>query len=67
MVLLLAVKLMTGLVKVAMGVSIQLQTAQRRCDIECSKTDSDKASDRLEELKASISEVTHNFSCTPPQ
>lgn len=65
MFLLLAMKLMTSLVKVFLGVSIQLQTAQRRCDIECSKRDPDRASDRLEELKASISEVTHNFSCTP--
>uniref|UniRef100_A0A674PE58 Cohesin subunit SA n=1 Tax=Takifugu rubripes TaxID=31033 RepID=A0A674PE58_TAKRU len=48
---LLAMKLMTGLVKVFLGVSIQLQTAQRRCDIECSKRDPDRASDRLEELK----------------
>lgn len=65
MFLLLAVKLMTGLVKVSLGVSIQLQTAQRRCDIESSKRDPDRASDRLEELKASISEVTCYFSCTP--
>eukprot|EP00066_Takifugu_rubripes_P019952 XP_011609218.1 PREDICTED: cohesin subunit SA-1-like isoform X2 [Takifugu rubripes] len=57
---LLAMKLMTGLVKVFLGVSIQLQTAQRRCDIECSKRDLDRASDRLEELKASISELHEN-------
>uniref|UniRef100_A0A674M9Y3 Cohesin subunit SA n=1 Tax=Takifugu rubripes TaxID=31033 RepID=A0A674M9Y3_TAKRU len=57
---LLAMKLMTGLVKVFLGVSIQLQTAQRRCDIECSKRDPDRASDRLEELKASISELHEN-------
>lgn len=58
--LLLAMKIMTGLVKISLGVSIQLQTTQKRYDIECSKKVPDRASDRLEELKASISEVTHD-------
>lgn len=62
---LLAMKLMTGLVKVSLGVTIQLQTTQKRYDIECGKRVPDRASDRLEELKASINEVTHHFSYTP--
>lgn len=51
-------KLVTGLVKVSLGVSIQLQTTQKRYDLEFSKRVSDRAPDRLEALKASVSEVT---------
>ncbi|XP_060903467.1 cohesin subunit SA-1 [Labrus mixtus] len=57
---LLAIKLMTGLVEVAVIVSVQLQTTQRRYDTENSKRAHDRASDRLEELKASISEMREN-------
>lgn len=57
-----AMKLMTGLVRVSLGVSIQLQTTQKRYDIECSKSAPDRASDRLEELKAYGNEVTRHFS-----
>lgn len=52
-------KLMTGLVEVAVIVSVQLQTTQRRHDMENSKKPHDRASDRLEELQATITEVTH--------
>lgn len=55
----LALKLMTGLVEVGVTVSVQLQTTQRQCDMEKSKREHDRASDRLEELQATISEVTH--------
>uniref|UniRef100_UPI0037E9BAFF cohesin subunit SA-1-like n=1 Tax=Semicossyphus pulcher TaxID=241346 RepID=UPI0037E9BAFF len=57
---LLAMKLMTGLVEVAVIVSVQLQTTQRRYDMENSKRAHDRASDRLEELQASISEMREN-------
>ncbi|KAM4732683.1 cohesin subunit SA-1 [Anableps anableps] len=57
---LLAMKLMTGLVNVAVAVSVQLQTTQRRYDIENSKSPHDRSSDRLEELKASIRELQEN-------
>ncbi|XP_070769672.1 cohesin subunit SA-1-like [Enoplosus armatus] len=57
---LLAMKLMTGLVEVAVIVSVQLQTTQRRYDMENSKRAHDRASDRLEELQASISELREN-------
>lgn len=53
-----AVKLMTALVDLAVAVSVQLQTTQRRCDIENSRIPPERASDRLEELKATIREVT---------
>lgn len=59
---LVAMKLMTGLVKVSLGVSIQLKTTQKRYDLECSKSVPNRASDRLEELKTSANEVTHNYS-----
>lgn len=52
-------KLMTGLVEVALTVAIQLQTTQRRYDVENSKRAHNRSSDRLEELQATISEVTH--------
>ncbi|KAF0039963.1 hypothetical protein F2P81_008198 [Scophthalmus maximus] len=54
---LLAMKLMTGLVEVAVIVSVQLQTTQRRHDMENSKKPHDRASDRLEELQATITEL----------
>uniref|UniRef100_A0A3Q3W8Y8 Cohesin subunit SA n=1 Tax=Mola mola TaxID=94237 RepID=A0A3Q3W8Y8_MOLML len=57
---LLAMKLMTGLVEVAQMVSVQLHTAQRRYDVENSKSGHESASDRLEELKATISELQEN-------
>ncbi len=53
-------KLMSGLVEVALTVSVQLQTTQRQYDMENSKSPSDKASNRLEELQATISEVTED-------
>lgn len=56
----LAMKLMTGLVDVAMAVSVQLQTTQRRYDIENSKSPRDPESTRLEELKTAIREVKHS-------
>lgn len=55
----LAMKLMTELVEVAVIVSVQLQTTQRQYDMEKGKRAHDRASDRLEELQATISEVTH--------
>ncbi|XP_039975563.1 cohesin subunit SA-1 [Xiphias gladius] len=54
---LLAMKLMTGLVEVVVTVSVQLQTTQRRYDTENGKREHDRASDRLEELQATISEL----------
>ncbi|XP_045885671.1 cohesin subunit SA-1 isoform X1 [Micropterus dolomieu] len=57
---LLAMKLMTGLVEVAVMVSVQLQTTQRRYDMENSKRAHDRSADRLEELQASISELREN-------
>ncbi|XP_027864003.1 cohesin subunit SA-1 [Xiphophorus couchianus] len=57
---LLAMKLMTGLVDVAVAVSVQLQTTQRRCDIENSKSPRDQDSGRLEELKTAIRELQEN-------
>ncbi|KAM9849651.1 cohesin subunit SA-1 [Aulostomus maculatus] len=57
---LFAMKLMTGLVEVAVTVSVQLQTTQRRYDSENSKRVHDRASDKLEELQATISELKEN-------
>ncbi|KAF1384988.1 hypothetical protein PFLUV_G00125940 [Perca fluviatilis] len=57
---LLAMKLMTGLVEVAVIVSVQLQTTQRQYDTENSKREQDRASGRLEELQATISELREN-------
>ncbi|GAA6223099.1 cohesin subunit SA-1-like [Lates japonicus] len=54
---LLAMKLMTGLVEVAVIVSVQLQTTQRQYDMENSKKAHERASDRVEELQATISEL----------
>ncbi|KAI4819698.1 hypothetical protein KUCAC02_004938 [Chaenocephalus aceratus] len=61
---LLAMKLMTGLVEVAVIVSVQQQTTQRQYDQENSKRASDRASDGLEELRATISQVTHTHTHT---
>ncbi|XP_029020593.1 cohesin subunit SA-1 isoform X1 [Betta splendens] len=57
---LLAMKLMTGLVEVAVMVSVQLQTTQRQYDMENSKRAQHRASDRLEELQANISKLQEN-------
>lgn len=57
-------KLMTGLVDVAVTVSVQLQTTQRLYDVENSKRPHDRATDRMEELQATISEVTHTHTYT---
>ncbi|XP_072252473.1 cohesin subunit SA-2-like [Leuresthes tenuis] len=57
---LLAMKLMTGLVEVAVTVSVQLQTTQRQYELEKSKQPNNRASDRLEELQATISELREN-------
>ncbi|XP_069027301.1 cohesin subunit SA-1-like [Embiotoca jacksoni] len=57
---LLAMKLMTGLVEVAGVVSTQLQTTQRQYDMEKSKKAHDRASDRLEKLQATVSELREN-------
>ncbi|XP_022615887.1 cohesin subunit SA-2-like [Seriola dumerili] len=54
---LFAMKLMTGVVEVAVLVSVQLQTTQRQHNTESSKRAHDRASDRLEELQATISEL----------
>lgn len=52
-------KVMTGLVEVAVVVSVQLQTTQRQHDLENSKGPHDQAPGRLEELQATVCEVTH--------
>ncbi|XP_028315452.1 cohesin subunit SA-1 [Gouania willdenowi] len=57
---LLAMKLMTGLVDVAMVQCVQLQTTQRQFEMERNKRAEDKASDRLEELQNSIGELQEN-------
>ncbi|KAK5864520.1 hypothetical protein PBY51_015757 [Eleginops maclovinus] len=57
---LLSMKLMTGLVEVAVTVSVQQQTTQRQYNIENSKGASDRASDRLEDLQATISQLREN-------
>ncbi|KAE8285652.1 Cohesin subunit SA-1 SCC3-like protein 1 Stromal antigen 1 [Larimichthys crocea] len=57
---LLAMKLMTALVEVALTVSVQLQTTQRQYDMENSKRAHDRSSDRLEELQATVSELREN-------
>uniref|UniRef100_A0A8C3G6E0 Cohesin subunit SA n=1 Tax=Cyclopterus lumpus TaxID=8103 RepID=A0A8C3G6E0_CYCLU len=48
---LIAMKLMTGLVEVAVLVSVQLQTTQRQYDMENGKEARDRAPGRLEELQ----------------
>ncbi|RVE67552.1 hypothetical protein OJAV_G00103820 [Oryzias javanicus] len=57
---LLALKVMTGLVEVAVTVSVQLETTQRQIDAEKSKNPQIRASDKLEEMHATISELKEN-------
>ncbi|KAM9376194.1 cohesin subunit SA-2 [Pholidichthys leucotaenia] len=57
---LLAMKLMTGLVEVAVVASVQLQTTQRQFNMEKNKKPNDRVSDRLEELQTTISELQEN-------
>lgn len=52
---------MTGLVEVAVMVSIQLQTTRRQYDMETSKTEHDRASERMEELQRIRSEVIYTY------
>ncbi|KAM4621914.1 cohesin subunit SA-1 [Polymixia lowei] len=54
---LLAMKLMTGVVEVALIVYGQLQTSQRRYNIENSKETQDRANDKLEELQGIVNEL----------
>lgn len=54
-----AMKLMTGFVDAALKVSVQLQTTQRQCDMESSRSPQDRAPDRLVDLQATLSLVTH--------
>nr|XP_046151826.1 cohesin subunit SA-2 isoform X1 [Oncorhynchus gorbuscha] len=54
---LIAMKLMTGIVEVAVMVFAQIKTTQRRYDAERSKSAEHRASERLEELQATISEL----------
>ncbi|XP_031654489.1 cohesin subunit SA-2 isoform X3 [Oncorhynchus kisutch] len=54
---LIAMKLMTGIVEVAVMVFAQIKTTQRRYDAERSKGAEHRASERLEELQATISEL----------
>lgn len=57
---LLAMKLMTALVEVSVVVSVQLQTTQRRYDMENSRSPSDRQPGRLENLQAAITELKNN-------
>ncbi|KAM6952951.1 cohesin subunit SA-2 [Lycodopsis pacificus] len=57
---LIAMKLMTVLVEVAVIVSVQLQTTQRQYDLENGRGAHDRAPGRLEELEATISEMQEN-------
>ncbi|CAL1612852.1 unnamed protein product [Knipowitschia caucasica] len=57
---LFAVKLLTGLVEVAAHLSVQIQTLQRRYDIEFGKTAFEQTPERLEELHATISQLHDN-------
>uniref|UniRef100_A0AAQ4RGY4 Cohesin subunit SA n=1 Tax=Gasterosteus aculeatus aculeatus TaxID=481459 RepID=A0AAQ4RGY4_GASAC len=57
---LIAMKVMTGLVEVAVVVSVQLQTTQRQHDLENSKGPHDQAPGRLEELQATVCELREN-------
>lgn len=59
-----AMKLMTGFVDVALSVSVQLQTTQRQYDMESSRSPIDRAPDRLAELQATLSLVTHSATLT---
>ncbi|XP_054648682.1 cohesin subunit SA-1 isoform X2 [Dunckerocampus dactyliophorus] len=57
---LLAMKLITGLVEVAVMVSFQLHTIQRRYNLEKGKEVHEQDSERLEELQATISQLQEN-------
>ncbi|KAJ0002798.1 hypothetical protein NQD34_007947, partial [Periophthalmus magnuspinnatus] len=57
---LLAMKLMTGLVEVAALLSVQIQTIQRRYDIENNKAAFEKVPQRLEELQGTLSQMHEN-------
>nr|XP_061793062.1 cohesin subunit SA-1-like [Nerophis lumbriciformis] len=57
---LLAMKLMSGMAKVVVAVSIQLQTVRRRYDLECGKNMEDQDSERLEDFKTVIKELLEN-------
>uniref|UniRef100_A0A3B4B632 Cohesin subunit SA n=1 Tax=Periophthalmus magnuspinnatus TaxID=409849 RepID=A0A3B4B632_9GOBI len=52
----LLMKLMTGLVEVAALLSVQIQTIQRRYDIENNKAAFEKVPQRLEELQGTLSQ-----------
>lgn len=53
-----AMKLMTGFVDASLNVSAQLETTQRQYDMENSKSPPDRAPDKLQELQATVSQVT---------
>ncbi|XP_061581993.1 cohesin subunit SA-2 [Cololabis saira] len=57
---LLAMKLMTEMVEVSVTVSVQLQTTQRRADMENSKRPHERSTDRLEDLRAAFSQLQEN-------
>ncbi|XP_077387251.1 cohesin subunit SA-2 [Festucalex cinctus] len=57
---LIAIKIMSGMVEVVVAVSLQLQTIQRRYDLEQGKDVEDQDSQRLEELRASMRELLEN-------
>ncbi|KAL0973621.1 hypothetical protein UPYG_G00207250 [Umbra pygmaea] len=54
---LIAMKLMTAIVQVAVVVFAQMKTTQRRYDVERSKSPEHQASEKVEELQAIISEL----------
>nr|XP_057931328.1 cohesin subunit SA-1 isoform X2 [Doryrhamphus excisus]XP_057931329.1 cohesin subunit SA-1 isoform X2 [Doryrhamphus excisus] len=57
---LLALKLISGMVEVAVMVSFQLHTISRRYDLEKGKEAHEQDSERLEELQATISQLQEN-------
>ncbi|XP_061690812.1 cohesin subunit SA-1-like isoform X9 [Syngnathoides biaculeatus] len=57
---LIAIKLMSGLVEVVVAVSLQLQTVQWRYRLEEGKSKEAQDSERLEDLKGTISELLEN-------
>ncbi|XP_077465698.1 cohesin subunit SA-1 [Stigmatopora argus] len=57
---LLAMKLMSGMVKVVVAVSNQMQTVMRRYELECGKDEEDQDIERLEEFKSAIKELLEN-------
>ncbi|XP_062332798.1 cohesin subunit SA-3 isoform X2 [Osmerus eperlanus] len=54
---LVAMKLMTALVEVAVTVFAQVKTTQRRYDVETTRSPEDRALGRLEELQANVSQL----------